>query len=68
MSRKLARQFTVGGRIPVRLVFSCTSLDSADTLHTINNIFSSLVKSNLVKLETSSPPWFFGLVTSAIFQ
>ena len=42
-----------GEGITVRLVPSFTSLDSAASLHTKNNIFSSLVKSTLVKVETS---------------
>ena len=35
------------------MVPSFTSLDSAALLHTKNNILSSLVKSSLVKVETS---------------
>ena len=37
-----------------RLVSSFTSLDSAVSLHTKNNIISLLVKSSLIKLETTS--------------
>ena len=39
--------------ITEQLVSSFTSLDSAASLHTKNNIFSCLVKSSLVKRETS---------------
>ena len=46
-------QLTVGGNITEWLVSSFTSLDSTASLHTENNIFSLLVKSSLVKLETS---------------
>ena len=46
------RTHTVGGSITVQLVSSFTSLESAATQRT-KNIFSLLVKSNLVKLETS---------------
>ena len=65
------------GSIALRLGSSDTSLVSAASLHTTNNVFYSLVKSSLVKLETSqmysdpSPTvnilWFVdasGLVTS----
>ena len=49
-SDRSAREHSpLGGSITVQLVFSFTSLDSADSLHTINNIFSSLVKTTLVK-------------------
>ena len=44
---------TVGGSITVRLVSSFSSLDSTASQHTKNHIFYFLVKSNLVKLETS---------------
>ena len=47
------RTLTVGGSIIVRLVSYFTSLDSAASLHTKKTILSSLVKSSLVKLETS---------------
>ena len=47
------RTLTVGGRITVRLVSSFTSSDLADSPYTKSNIFSLLVKSSLVKLETS---------------
>ena len=42
------------GRITAQLVSSFTSLDSTASLHTNNNMFSSLFKSNLVKLETGN--------------
>ena len=45
--------FTDGGSITVCLVSSFTSFDSTASLLTNNDIFSFLVKSNLVKLETS---------------
>ena len=42
------------GEVPiVQLVSSFTSLDSTASLHTTNDIFFFLVKSNLVQLETS---------------
>ena len=41
------------GKYQCRLVSSLTSLDSTASLHTNNRIFSFMVKSNLVKLETS---------------
>ena len=44
---------TVPRRITVRLVSSLTRLDSTASLNLGSNTFSSLVKSNLVKLETS---------------
>ena len=44
---------TIGGSITVRLVSSFTSLDSTTSLHTVSNIVSFLLKSSLVKLETS---------------
>ena len=43
----------MGGSITVRLVSSFTSLYSAAPLPTNNNMFSYLVKSSHVKLETS---------------
>ena len=42
----------MGVRIIPWLVSSLTKLDSSASLHTNNNIFSSCVKSKLVKLET----------------
>ena len=42
----------IGGRIIVRLVLRLTIFDSNVSLHTNTNIFSSLTKSDLVKLET----------------
>ena len=55
-----------GGSVTVRLVSSFTSLDLAASLGRYKNmIFSSLVKSSLVKLETSYtvvlPPTVSGL-------
>ena len=46
------RTLSIAGSITVRLVFS---LNSTASLHTINHMFSFLVKSNLFKLETSDP-------------
>ena len=46
------RTFTVGASNTERLVSSFTNFDSTDSQHTDNNVFSFLVKSNLVKLET----------------
>ena len=43
----------IGGSMPVWLVSSLTSLDSTISLHTNNNIFPFLVKSSLVKPESS---------------
>ena len=45
------------GSITVWLVSSFTSLDSTASLHTNNNIFSVLVKSSLVKVESVSVLW-----------
>ena len=67
--RFVQRKLTVGGRggsFTVRLVSSFTSLDLAASLGRYKNmIFSSLVKSSLVKLETSYtvvlPPTVSGL-------
>ena len=47
------RTITIGGRITVWLLRSFTSMASTESLHTKNHIFSFLVKSNLVKLESS---------------
>ena len=41
------------GRFTIRLVSSFTSLDSTASLHTNDHIFSFLVETNLVTLETS---------------
>ena len=51
--RQKQRTLTLGGSVTVRLVSSFTSLDSARSLCTKNNIFPFLVKSSLVKLEIS---------------
>ena len=48
------RTFTICGSIIVRLVPSLTDLNTIVLVHTNNNIFSCLVKSNPVELETSS--------------
>ena len=48
------KTLTIGGSITVRLVSSLTGLYSAASLHTKNNIFYSLVKSSLAKLEPTS--------------
>ena len=50
---------TIEERIIVQLVSSLTTTDLATLLDTNNNIFSSLAKSVLVKLETVQ--WFFPL-------
>ena len=50
---------TIEERIIVQLVSSLTTTDLATLLDTNNNIFSSLAKSALVKLETVQ--WFFPL-------
>ena len=50
----LVREHSPYGRITVQMVSGFTRLDSSASLHTYNHIFYSLVKSNLVKLETSS--------------
>ena len=50
-------KFTIGGSITVQLVSSFTSLDSTASLHTNNKIFSVLVKSSLVKVESVSVLW-----------
>ena len=47
------RKRTIWGRITVQLVSSLTGFHSTVSLHTNNNIFYSLVKSNLGKLMTS---------------
>ena len=47
------RTFTNGGRITIWLVSSLTGLDSVVSVHTSSNIFSCLIKSNPVKLETT---------------
>ena len=49
----MQRTLTAGGSITDWLVSSFICLDSAASQLTKNSIFSSLVKSNLVKLETS---------------
>ena len=46
------RILTVGVSITVQLVSSLTDLDLVDSVHTNNNIFSCLVTSNPIKLET----------------
>ena len=43
----------VGGSITIQQVSYLTGLDSVVSVHTNNNIFSCLVKSNPVNLETS---------------
>ena len=45
------RILTGGGSITVRLISSLTCLDSVVSVNTNNGIFSSLVKSNRVKLD-----------------
>ena len=47
------RTFANGGRITIWLVSSLTGLDSVVSVHTSSNIFSCLIKSNPVKLETT---------------
>ena len=42
----------------MQLVFSLTGLDSVVSVHTNDNIFSCLVESKLVKLETSHTVFF----------
>ena len=57
------KTMTVGGSITVWLIPSFTSLDSTAPLHTNNNIFPFLVKSNLVQLETSCTVILFPTVS-----
>ena len=52
-----------GGSITVQLVYSFTCVDSTALLHTIKNIFSSLVKSNQVKQETGRTVILHPMVT-----
>ena len=49
----MQRTLTVLGWNTVKLVSSLTRLDSATSFDTKNNLFFSLVKSNLVERETS---------------
>ena len=41
----------IGGSIIEQLIYSLTGLDSTPSLHTNNNVFNYLVKSNQVNLE-----------------
>ena len=63
-SRTLKAENTnVWGSITVLLVSSFTSMGSTASIHTNNNTFSFLVKSSLVKLETSRTVILFPTVS-----
>ena len=54
LTKLIVRELSLeGGRITVHLVSSLTRLNSTASVDTNNDIFSSLVQSNLVKPETS---------------